>query len=354
MTIYYKTNIMLPVMFKTFAVIGLTLILTLANSAGVVLAGANNGNGDTNEATLTIDPDGFGFAWDGPPALSNYTITYCDGTNSGKIEGSELEQNDQDTNEDDFYTTTELEIAQVEGKGGLQVITVTRECTPETTDVCPNLLEVQTSLPDGYMFDDQNNCVEIPQETDLCPNLEGDQETLPEGLILDESGNCVEIPEEIDVCPNINGNQEVLPEGLVFDNEGNCVEPIGTPEDVCSNIDGIQTEVPEGLVIDNEGNCTAEEVEETDLCPNLDGAQTNIPAGLILDNDGNCVEETNDQGTDTPEDTKDDTKDDGQVLGVTELPDTGADNNLVLISLLMLSGLSLKVFARESEELSTE
>src|SRR3989344_9502899 len=38
-----------------------------------------------------------------------------------------------------------------------------------------------------------------------------------------------------DVCPNIEGNQESLPEGFTFDGEGNCVEPEpeeedGTPE----------------------------------------------------------------------------------------------------------------------------
>ena len=41
-----------------------------------------------------------------------------------------------------------------------------------------------------------------------------------------------------DVCPNIEGTQESLPEGFTFDGEGNCVEPEPEEEDGTPEISG--------------------------------------------------------------------------------------------------------------------
>lgn len=60
---------------------------------------------------------------------------------------------------------------------------------PIVTDFCPNLPNNQTILPDGYILDENGNCVTPPD--DFCPNLPGLQGSLPPGYYVDENGNCV-------------------------------------------------------------------------------------------------------------------------------------------------------------------
>ena len=123
------------------------------------------------------------------------------------------------------------------------------------TDLCPNIAEVQESLPEnseldgencicseGFEFDEENNCVEIQEQTptDLCTNIDWDQESLPEnseldgencicseGFEFDEENNCIEAQEEldpVDLCPNIDEVQETIPEWQELNDNNECVE----------------------------------------------------------------------------------------------------------------------------------
>jgi uncharacterized protein YoaH (UPF0181 family) len=81
------------------------------------------------DASLTIDDTDF--TWDGPPALSHYTATFCDDTTTGKIDMCV---------EDDTTVSLEKRIAKVEAKGGQCYITETQECPPpEEEDSCEDI-----------------------------------------------------------------------------------------------------------------------------------------------------------------------------------------------------------------------
>jgi len=166
-------------------------------------------------------------------------------------------------------------------------------------DLCPNLPEVQLSVPDGMAIDAKGNCV-----TDLCPNLDGIQSSVPPFRVIAENGNCAKdfclnidgiqwtMPGNrsrnettgncyiTDHCLNLPGIQSSVPPGMIRDTSGNCITA-GT--DLCPNIAGVQLSVPVGMAIDANGNCV------TDLCPNIDGAQPSLPAGMARDANGNCV-----------------------------------------------------------------
>ncbi len=66
---------------------------------------------------------GNSFTWGGPPALSHYTATFCDGTTSGKVE--------TDHAPDRMTVTLDRPIAKVNGKGGLCHKEVTAACAPK-------------------------------------------------------------------------------------------------------------------------------------------------------------------------------------------------------------------------------
>jgi hypothetical protein len=77
-----------------------------------------------------------------------------------------------------------------------------------------------------------------PPPVDVCPNLEGNQASVPEGYVKNEEGDCVQPPPPpTDVCPNIEGNQETVPQGLVKNEAGNCVRPPDPPVFTCPNPD---------------------------------------------------------------------------------------------------------------------
>ena len=105
---------------------------------------------------------------------------------------------------------------------------------PDPVDVCPNLDGDQATLPDGYEFDELDQCVLINEDpVDVCPNLDGDQATLPDGYEFDEQDQCVLIDEETtDLCPNIDGDQASIPDGYIVDGQGLCVpDQPDEPED---------------------------------------------------------------------------------------------------------------------------
>ncbi len=146
---------------------------------------------------------------------------------------------------------------------------------PSAIDVCPNLPEVQATVPSGYTIVG-TDCV-----VDVCPNLVGAQATMPVGKIINDVGVCVDI--QVDVCLNIVGEQLTIPVGMTKDKTGDCVK---IPDDICPNIPDIQSEIPVGMTKDETGSCV--EIVN-DLCPNLTGVQKEVPDNMTIDLAGNCV-----------------------------------------------------------------
>lgn len=63
----------------------------------------------------------------------------------------------------------------------------------------------------------------VTPPVDVCPNIDGMQDQIPDGYVKDEDGNCVVITVDTDVCPNIDGMQDEVPAGYERDQDGNCV-----------------------------------------------------------------------------------------------------------------------------------
>lgn len=84
----------------------------------------------------------------------------------------------------------------------------------EVEDVCENLPEVQTEIPDGYVLDENGDCVP-EEEEDVCENLDDIQTEVPDGYVLDENGDCV-VDEEEDLVVTVTGeatHQECVESG---------------------------------------------------------------------------------------------------------------------------------------------
>ncbi len=113
--------------------------------------------------------------------------------------------------------------------------------------------------------------------TDVCPNIIGPQQSLPSGMIFDNGGNCVQ-PPPLDACPNIPEFQGQVPGGYLSDENGDC-QP-----DSCRNIIGLQISIPDNYEENSNGDCV-----ERDVCPNIDGAQYIIPSGYLAHISGICV-----------------------------------------------------------------
>ena len=73
-------------------------------------------------------------------------------------------------------------------------------------DVCGNVAGAQESLPSGYDYDEAGNCELL--SSDKCKNIYLIQVEFPLGMLADVSGNCF-----IDVCPNLSDLQTTLPLG---------------------------------------------------------------------------------------------------------------------------------------------
>jgi hypothetical protein len=135
--------------------------------------------------------------------------------------------------------------------------------------MCPNIEEVQETVPSGYEVVEGNCELIPPPPVDVCPNLEGNQETLPESYEIVEGG-CVQIPPPVvDVCLNLEGDQTSVPQGYESLSEGDCTL-IPAPE-VC----------PEGTT-GTYPDC--EEIpdvqEDVDLCPE-EGLQNELPCASV-------------------------------------------------------------------------
>jgi hypothetical protein len=81
---------------------------------------------------------------------------------------------------------------------------------------------------DGQFVLSHYTCGEVtPPPVDVCPNLDGNQSSVPDGWVKDDNGDCVVSgPPNTDVCPNIPGNQSEVPSGLFVNSDGNCVDNV--------------------------------------------------------------------------------------------------------------------------------
>ena len=111
----------------------------------------------------------------------------------------------------------------------------------QVPDTCPNWA---TNTPDcticaeWYVLDESEQCIEdIEENIDLCPNIDEVQETLPPNYEVNENADCV--------CAA----------GFEIDEENNNCVPESEPIDLCSNIDGIQEIIPEGQELNNDNEC---------------------------------------------------------------------------------------------------
>lgn len=62
---------------------------------------------------------------------------------------------------------------------------------PQLRDMCPNLPDIQTVIPEGFLPDTAGDC-----QPDMCPNIAGLQVTTPVGYQLTTGGACEQIPLE--------------------------------------------------------------------------------------------------------------------------------------------------------------
>ena len=131
----------------------------------------------------------------------------------------------------------------------------------ESQDVCPNLIDIQVVIPEGYESDIDGNC--SPPPVDVCTNIAGLQIIIPDGFLIDENGDC-----QIDVCLNINGLQQILPDGMDLNINGDCVE-----HDECSNLQDTQTIIADGYMRGDDNDCLLDllPLKITELLPNVAG-----------------------------------------------------------------------------------
>lgn len=86
----------------------------------------------------------------------------------------------------------------------------------EVQDLCLNLDDIQTALPEGYTVDQQGNC-QLPP-VDVCVDIDGLQLVVPDGYELDTDGAC----RSLDLCQNIVGIQYAIPESYILEGAGVC------------------------------------------------------------------------------------------------------------------------------------
>lgn len=105
---------------------------------------------------------------------------------------------------------------------------------------------------------------EVITVVDVCPNLPDVQQTIPSGSLLDESGDC-----QPDSCLNITGLQISVPDGYDADQAGTCVL-----HDECVNLPEIQAIIPEGMVHGDGNDCVIaySPLELTEVMPNATGS----------------------------------------------------------------------------------
>lgn len=111
-----------------------------------------------------------------------------------------------------------------------------------------------------------NGSYDVVTLIDVCPNLDGAQSSMPAGYLADQNSNC-----QPDSCLNIAGLQISIPEHFDGDANGNCVE-----QDECDNIAGIQAFIPENMLRTDGNSCRwdIDPIIITEILPNVLGSDT--------------------------------------------------------------------------------
>lgn len=153
---------------------------------------------------------------------------------------------------------------------------------PDPIDVCPNLPELQTVIPEGYHLEGENCIEDTPPPVDICLNLDGVQESLPSGYQLTTTPGVCELipPPPVDICPNLPEVQVTIPVGYHLEG-ANCVPDVVVPVDLCPNLEGEQIIVPVGYHLEGL-NCIPDSTTPVDVCPNIPEIQLTIPVGYLL------------------------------------------------------------------------
>ena len=122
--------------------------------------------------------------------------------------------------------------------GGSFGITGVSESIPGSSTVTPSTTTTYNMSclgSDGITNISCSPAIVTVNSSDLCPNISGVQTTVPTGMTIDAYGNCV-VPS--DLCPNISGVQTSVPSGDVIDpTDGYCVSvsscPVPPIDDIC-------------------------------------------------------------------------------------------------------------------------
>lgn len=111
-----------------------------------------------------------------------------------------------------------------------------------------------------------NASYDVLTVVDSCPNIADVQQTMPIGYLSDENGNC-----QPDSCLNIPGLQISVPDHYDADASGNCVQ-----HDECDNLAGIQTAIPANMIRANANDCAWDIVPLmlTEILPDAIGSDT--------------------------------------------------------------------------------
>jgi hypothetical protein len=136
-----------------------------------------------NASNTEIDRLGYGTASTHPLSPEGTAAT---APATGKIlqriltSGSLLNVQDTDNNSTDFGSVS----LTILPPSGLSEVVI-------PVDVCPNIDELQTVLPPGYLLDESGDC-----QADICANIDGLQLAVPTGYESLDGENCSLIPPE--------------------------------------------------------------------------------------------------------------------------------------------------------------
>ena len=143
--------------------------------------------------------------------------------------------------------------------------------TPTAIDICKNIEGMQTTIPAGMRWDDNQNCVASELNVqpapmiDLCNNIEGAQSYVPSSMTRDTNGNCIvppaPIPTPISIpapAPVITPATPIIPSSISVsvsktqnDKKGDEVDVTAVVKDTSGNL------LPNQTVIFQHGNSSA-------------------------------------------------------------------------------------------------
>lgn len=111
-----------------------------------------------------------------------------------------------------------------------------------------------------------NASYDVVTIVDACPNLPDLQRTVPGGYLADSNGEC-----QPDSCLNMDGLQVNVPDGYDSDSDGTC-----TPHDECDNVSGVQGAIPTNMVRKGFNDCAwmVDPLQLTEVFPNAVGSDT--------------------------------------------------------------------------------